>query len=51
MIIYNKLVRDRIPEIIQESGEECLVEVLTEHDYLKELQKRRGRVKGVFSSF
>ncbi|MBQ4870160.1 nucleoside triphosphate pyrophosphohydrolase [Priestia megaterium] len=40
MIIYNKLVRDRIPEIIQELGEECLVEVLTEHDYLKELQKK-----------
>ncbi|WP_394542674.1 pyrophosphohydrolase domain-containing protein [Priestia aryabhattai] len=40
MIIYNKLVRDRIPEIIQESGDECVVEVLTEHEYLKELQKK-----------
>lgn len=40
MIIYNKLVRDRIPEIIQESGDECVVKVLTEHEYLKELQKK-----------
>jgi len=40
MTIYNKLIRDRIPEIIQESGGECVVEVLTEQDYLKELQRK-----------
>lgn|SRR6478735_6346451 len=40
MTIYNKLIRDRIPEIIQESGGECVAEVLTEQDYLKELQRK-----------
>ncbi|MEH7068545.1 nucleoside triphosphate pyrophosphohydrolase [Priestia megaterium] len=40
MTIYNKLIRDRIPEIIQESEGECVVEVLTEQDYLKELQRK-----------
>ena len=33
--IYNKLVRDRIPEIITASGSECKIEVLSDSDYLK----------------
>ena len=31
---YNKLVRDRIPEIIQSSGKTCITEVLSDADYL-----------------
>lgn len=34
-IIYNKLVRDRIPEIIEASGKTCTVEVLSDEEYLK----------------
>lgn len=34
-IIYNKLVRDRIPEIIESSGKTCMVETLSEEDYLR----------------
>lgn len=34
-ICYNKLVRDRIPEIIQDSGKTCVTEVLSDEDYLK----------------
>ena len=33
-IIYNKLVRDRIPEIIESSGKTCTVETLSDEDYL-----------------
>lgn len=34
-IIYNKLVRDRIPEIIESSGKTCTVEILFDEDYLR----------------
>ena len=32
---YNKLIRDKIPEIIEASGKTCTVEVLSDEDYLK----------------
>ena len=32
---YNKLVRDRIPEIIKASGKSCKTEILSDTDYLK----------------
>ena len=32
---YHKLVRDRIPEIIEASGKVCVTEVLSDEDYLK----------------
>lgn len=32
---YNKLVRDRIPEIIEESGAECKIEILSDEKYLE----------------
>ncbi len=34
---YNKLVRDRIPEIIKASGKSCVTEILTEEQYLQML--------------
>lgn len=33
--IYNKLVRDRIPEIIESSGKICKIEILSDEEYLK----------------
>ena len=33
-IKYNKLVRDRIPEIIEASGKSCVTEILSDEDYL-----------------
>lgn len=33
--IYNKLVRDRIPEIIENTGKKCKTEILSDEDYLK----------------
>ena len=34
-IKYSKLVRDRIPEIIEASGKTCVTEVLSDEEYLK----------------
>lgn len=34
-IRYNKLVRDRIPKIIESSGKNCVTEVLSDEEYLK----------------
>ena len=35
IIKYNKLVRDRIPEIIEESGKICKKETLNDEEYLR----------------
>ena len=35
IIPYNKLIRDRIPEIITASGKTCVTEVLSDEDYLR----------------
>lgn len=35
---YNKLIRDRIPEIIENSGKDYVVEVLSDDDYLQHLK-------------
>ena len=34
-IIYNKLVRDRIPEIIEQSGKSCTTAIISDEEYLK----------------
>lgn len=39
-ITYNKLVRDRIPEIIESSGKKCTVEILSDADYLKMIDQK-----------
>lgn len=39
-ITYNKLVRDRIPEIIEASGKTCVTEVLSDEEYLKMLDAK-----------
>jgi predicted house-cleaning noncanonical NTP pyrophosphatase (MazG superfamily) len=40
MKIYNKLIRDRIPEIIEEDGNEYEIRVLDDNEYLDELDKK-----------
>ncbi len=35
---YNKLVRDRIPEIIRQSGNECEVVILSQAEYRQALR-------------
>ena len=39
-IIYNKLVRDKIPGIIQASGKTCETEILSDEEYLQMLEKK-----------
>ncbi len=36
-IAYNKLVRDKIPEIIEADGKTCEIEILSDEEYLKAL--------------
>ena len=39
-IIYNKLVRDKIPEIIEASGKTCETGILSDEEYLQMLDKK-----------
>ena len=39
-MIHNKLVRDKIPEIIKESGRKYKAKVLSEKDYVFELERK-----------
>lgn len=38
--VYNKLVRDKIPNIIESNGEIPITKVLNEIEYKKELEKK-----------
>ena len=40
MTEYNKAIRDKIPEIIKESGYSCNVKTLTDDDFLIEIEKK-----------
>jgi predicted house-cleaning noncanonical NTP pyrophosphatase (MazG superfamily) len=39
-ISYNKLVRDRIPGIIESSGKSCKTEILSNEEYLRMLDAK-----------
>ena len=39
-IKYNKLVRDRIPEIIEASGKRCVCATLSDEEYLVRLDEK-----------
>ena len=39
-IIYDKLVRDKIPEIIEKSGKRCEIEILSDEKYLEMIDKK-----------
>ena len=38
--VFNKLVRDNIPDIIASNGEEAVIKVLDDYEYKKELYKK-----------
>ena len=39
-IIYDKIVRDKIPEIIEGSGKQCEIEILSDEKYLEMIDKK-----------
>lgn len=39
-ILYNKLVRDKIPQIIEEAGKQCETKILSDTEYLEMLDKK-----------
>ena len=39
-IIYEKLVRDKIPEIIEKSGKQCEMGILSDEKYLEMIDKK-----------
>ncbi|WP_416198471.1 MAG: Phosphoribosyl-ATP pyrophosphohydrolase [Sporanaerobacter sp.] len=38
--VYNKLVRDNIPEIIEKDGKKSVIEIMDENEFLEELNKK-----------
>lgn len=40
MIVYNKLVRDKIPEIIEADGKTCKTRILDDEEYLAALEEK-----------
>ena len=38
--VYNKLVRDKIPEIIEKSGNKCVIATLSDEEYAKMLDEK-----------
>lgn len=40
MPVHNKLVRDKIPEIIENTGKSAYCHILTEEEYIAELDKK-----------
>ena len=40
MVIYNKAVRDKIPEIIKADGKSCTVKILSDGEFLDQLEKK-----------
>ena len=38
--VYNKLIRDRIPEIIEANGQKCTCKTLSEQEYLAALDEK-----------
>ena len=41
-IDYKKAIRDKIPEIIEKSGQKCNVKTLSDEEFLIELDKKLG---------
>ena len=47
-IAYHKLVRDRIPEIIEADGKRCVTEILSDEEYLRMLDQKLNEELGEY---
>ncbi len=47
-IKYQKLVRDKIPEIIENDGKQCVCSILSDEDYLVLLDKKLSEELGEY---
>ena len=48
MVVYNKLVRDRIPELIKSQGETPNIRILEREEYLRHLEKKLDEEVGEY---
>ena len=48
MKIYNKLVRDNIPQIIENSGKSCKTRVLSDEEYVEALNAKLSEELGEY---
>lgn len=48
MTVYNKLVRDRIPELIRRQGETPIIRILEEEEYILCLEAKLDEEAGEF---
>ncbi|RZD41565.1 MAG: phosphoribosyl-ATP pyrophosphohydrolase [Thaumarchaeota archaeon] len=40
MVKFNKVIRDKIPEIIQKDGNDCNIQILSDEKFLIEIEKK-----------
>lgn len=50
MTVYNKLIRDRIPDIIAASNKEAVIKTLSDSEYLVEAQKKLHEELGEYEA-
>ena len=48
MTVYNKLVRDKIPQIIEQQGEVAIVRVLDDDEYVRHLEAKLDEEVGEY---
>ena len=48
MTVYNKLVRDQIPEIIKKGGEKPNIRILDTEEYLRQLEEKLDEEVGEY---
>lgn len=48
MMVYNKLVRDRIPELIEDQGETPILRILEDEEYIRCLEAKLDEEAGEY---
>jgi len=48
MVVYNKLVRDKIPELIRNQGETPRIRILEQQEYLRHLEAKLDEEVGEY---